>query len=64
MVLVTTGVDPRGLVVTEAGHARRPEEYRRRLVGYADGSVGGVRGWILHCLTAYADGAGLSPLRG
>jgi hypothetical protein len=62
MVLVATGVDPRGVVVSEAGHARRAGKYRRALDGYRDGSLVGVRSWILHCLTAYADGAALSPL--
>ncbi len=57
MVLVSAGVDPSGVVVTPAGHLRRSDAYGPALAGYADGGLNGVRGWLLHCLAAMADGA-------
>jgi hypothetical protein len=62
MVLVAAGVDPRGLIPVEAGHAASPGAYRSALAGYASGSVGGVRGWLLHSAAALSRGAELSPL--
>ena len=62
MVLVAGGVDPRGLVPVEAGHAESPAAYRSALAEYASGSVRGVRGWLLHCAAALSRGAELSRL--
>ena len=64
LVLIAAGVDPRGLVPVEAGHAESPAAYRAALAAYADGSVRGVRGWLLHCAAALGRGAELSGLRG
>ena len=61
-VLVAAGVDPRGLVPVEAGHAQEPAAYRSALVGYAAGSLAGVRGWLLHCARALGRGAEVSGL--
>ncbi|WP_375426628.1 oxidoreductase [uncultured Friedmanniella sp.] len=59
LVLISSGVDPRGAVPVEAGHAADPEAYGRGLAAYRSGSVGGVRGWLVHCATAVGRGAEL-----
>ncbi|MGI8457123.1 MAG: oxidoreductase [Propionibacteriaceae bacterium] len=63
LVLIEAGVDPRGALVPEAGHLAAGPRYATLLAGYADGSVTGVRDWILHCALALARGAEESPLR-
>lgn len=63
MVLISSGFDPRGVIVTEIGHQRRRDDYQRLLAGYASGGVAGVRDWILHVAQAAVDGAEASPLR-
>lgn len=62
MVLISSGFDPRGVIVTEVGHLRRRDDYDRLLSAYAVGSVVGVRDWILHVAQAAVDGAEASPL--
>lgn len=62
MVLISSGFDPRGVVVTEVGHLRRRADYQRLLGGYASGSIAGVRDWILHVAQAAVDGAEASPI--
>lgn len=62
MVLISSGFDPRGVIVTEVGHLRRQEDYLRLLSGYQGGSVAGVRDWILHVAQAAVDGAEVSPV--
>jgi hypothetical protein len=64
MVLISAGVDPRAVIVSEAGHAAHPDSYRVALRGYADGTLDGVRGWILHCAQALVIGATMSPVAG
>ena len=64
LVLISGGVDPRGLIPVEAGHAADPQGYRAALDGYATGSLTGVRDWLLHCVAALARGAELSAARG
>ena len=51
MVLISSGFDPRGVIVTEVGHLRRQADYSSQLRGYASGTVAGVRDWILHVAT-------------
>lgn len=60
LVLIAGGVDPRGLVPVEAGHADDPARYRAALAGYADGSLAGVREWLLYSADAVSRGAELS----
>ncbi len=63
LVLASRGVDPTSVTVPEAGHeAAGISAYRTRLAGYRDGGEGGVVAWLMHCATAYAAGATLSPL--
>ena len=64
MVLVSAGVDPRGAVPVEAGHADAEAAYRAGLAGYASGTLAGVKGWLLHCTTALGRAAELSALTG
>jgi hypothetical protein len=62
LVLIAAGLDPYGVIMVEAGHAESGTTYSQRLSGYADGSVSGVKGWLLHCAAAVARGAELSPV--
>jgi hypothetical protein len=63
MVLVSTGLDPVGMVNPETGHAAHPDAYRVALDGYRSGTLPGVRGWLLHCANAVAVAATLVPAR-
>jgi len=62
MVLIATGVDPRAVLVPEAGHLMRRGEYDSGLTAYRVGGATGVRDWLLHCARALASGAEASPL--
>ena len=61
LVLIAASVDPYGVIAVEAGHAERRRSYASDLAAYAEGSVAGVRGWLLRCAGAVARGAELSP---
>jgi hypothetical protein len=61
LVLIAAGVDPYGVIAVEAGHAERATSYASDLGAYAEGSVAGVRGWLLRCAGAVARGAELFP---
>jgi hypothetical protein len=63
LVLIEAGLDPYGVIVVEAGHAESRASYARALEAYAEGSVAGVKGWLLRCAAAVARGAELSPAR-
>ena len=63
LVLVSSGVDAKSLVVPEAGHLALRAAYESSLRRYADGTRAGVQAWLLHCAAAYAAGAEASPLR-
>jgi Fic family protein len=63
LVLVARGVDPKSLVVPEAGHLALRAAYESGLRRYADGGRPGLHAWLLHCASAYAAGAEASPLR-
>lgn len=62
LVLISAGVDPRGVIVVEAGHLASGPAYERGLQGYAGGGVAGVKNWLLHCARALSHGAEVSPL--
>jgi len=55
--LVSSGLDPKGLVLPEVAHLRREREYRAAAAGFAEGGPPGVGPWIVHCCTALAAGA-------
>jgi len=63
MVLISCGVDPRAVLVPEAGHLALRTAYVDALAGYSVGSPTAVRDWILHCARALAHGAEVSPVR-
>lgn len=62
MILIASGVDPRAVIVVEAGHLSQGATYEGALAAYGDGSVPGVRNWIVRCAQAVTRGAELSPL--
>ena len=62
MVLISCAVDPRAVLVPEAGHLALRTAYLDALTGYSVGSVPAVRDWILHCARALAHGAEVSPV--
>jgi len=62
LVLVDRGVDPASVTVPEAGHRALSPAYRGILRAYGEGDRAAVRQWLLHCASAYAKGAELSPL--
>lgn len=64
LVLVARGVDPKSLVVPEAGHLRLRKEYESNLRGYRDGGAAGVHSWLLYAAEGYAAGAEASPVAG
>lgn len=61
LVLITAGIDPRGVIVVEAGHQAAGGAYAAGLAGYADGGLLGVKGWLVHCATALGRAAEISP---
>ncbi len=63
LVLVSSGLDAKSLVVPEAGHLALRPAYESNLRAYADGGRAGVQAWLLYCAEAYAAGAEASPLR-
>jgi hypothetical protein len=54
LTLVERGLDPKSLVVVEAGHYELRDEYEQALTAYKDGDV---RPWVVHCAEAVAHGA-------
>ena len=62
LVLIAAGLDPYGVIVVEAGHAENAARYSSALEAYAEGSVAGVKAWLLRCAAAVARGAELSPI--
>jgi hypothetical protein len=62
LVLIAAGLDPYGVIVVEAGHAENGARYSAGLDGYAEGSMSGVKSWLLRCAAAVARGAELSPV--
>jgi hypothetical protein len=57
LTLVSSGLDPKGLIVPEVSHLRREREYRAAAAGFASGDPEAVGGWIVHCCTALTAGA-------
>jgi hypothetical protein len=63
LVLVSSGVDAKSLVVPEAGHLALRPAYESNLRAYAQGGGPGLQAWLLYAAEAYAAGAEASPLR-
>ncbi|MFE0691045.1 oxidoreductase [Streptomyces xiamenensis] len=50
IVLLGSGLDPKGVAPAEAGHAETgTEAYAQALAGYASGTAQGMAEWIAHC---------------
>lgn len=57
LTLVERGLDPKSLVVVEAGHRELGPAYGAALDGYASGTPSGIATWIVHCADAVVAGA-------
>jgi hypothetical protein len=57
LTLVERGLDPKSLVVVEAGHRELRSEYESAIEAYRTGTADGVRMWLLHCADAVVAGA-------
>jgi hypothetical protein len=57
LTLVDRGLDPKSLVVVEAGHRELGTAYEQALAAYASGTPDGVAAWIVHCAEALIAGA-------
>ncbi len=57
LTLVSSGLDPKGLVVPEVSHLRHEPQYRAAVASFANGGPAGVGGWIVHCCAALTAGA-------
>jgi hypothetical protein len=57
LTAVSSGLDPKGLVVPEVAHLRREREYRAAAAGFAQGGPEAVAQWIVHCCAALTAGA-------
>jgi hypothetical protein len=54
LALVERGLDPKSLVVVEAGHREHRDEYEAALSAYRNGDIAR---WLVHCADAVAYGA-------
>ncbi|MGH3857428.1 MAG: oxidoreductase, partial [Pseudonocardiaceae bacterium] len=57
LTVVSSGLDPKALVVPEVAHLHRELEYRAAAAGFAKGGAEAVGEWIVHCCTALSAGA-------
>lgn len=57
LCLIDRGLDPKSLVVIEAGHRELSSEYAEAIAAYRDGSASGVAHWLTHCAAAVEVGA-------
>jgi hypothetical protein len=57
LTLVERGLDPKSLVVVEAGHRELRTEYDAALDAYRDGTPAGLAQWLGHCADAVVAGA-------
>jgi len=57
LTLIGAGLDPRGLLPVEVGHAAREPEYTGAAGAYATGTPDGLRSWIKHCAAATEEAA-------
>jgi hypothetical protein len=52
LTLIADGLDPRGLIAPELGHAAREPEYTGTANAFSTGTPDGVRSWLKHCCTS------------
>lgn len=57
LTLVERGLDPKSLVVVEAGHRELRDEYAAALAAYRTETPEGIAQWLAHCAGAVAAGA-------
>ncbi len=57
LTLIERGLDPKSLVVVEAGHRELATEYESALAAYRSGTPDGVATWLRHCADAIVAGA-------
>lgn len=57
LTLIERGLDPKSLVVVEAGHRELRDAYDSALVAYRAGTPDGVARWLTHCADAVVAGA-------
>lgn len=57
LTLIDRGLDPKSLVVVEAGHRELADEYDAALAAYRTGTRDGIAMWLRHCGAAVAAGA-------
>lgn len=57
LTLIERGLDPKSLVVVEAGHRELRAEYEQAAAAYAQGTPDGIATWIRHCADAVVAGA-------
>jgi hypothetical protein len=57
LTVVSSGLDPKGLVVPEVAHLRHRREYRTAADGFASGHADAIGEWIMHCCAALTAGA-------
>ncbi|HJQ44427.1 MAG TPA: oxidoreductase [Jatrophihabitantaceae bacterium] len=57
LTLVERGLDPKSLVVVEAGHRELRDEYDAALAAYRTGAPDGIATWVRHCADALVAGA-------
>jgi hypothetical protein len=57
LTLISTGLDPRGLIAVDVGHQAREPEYVGAAGAFATGTADGVRAWLRHYATALEGGA-------
>jgi hypothetical protein len=57
LTLIERGLDPKSLVVIEAGHRELRAGYDAALAAYRTGTSDGIAGWLVHCADALVAGA-------
>lgn len=57
LTLIDRGLDPKSLVVVEAGHRELAAEYPAALDAYRTGTPDGIAEWLRHCAAAVVAGA-------
>jgi hypothetical protein len=57
LTLIERGLDPKSLVVIEAGHRDLAADYAEALDAYRSGTPEGIAGWLRHCAAAVVAGA-------
>ena len=57
LTLIERGLDPKSLVVIEAGHRDLAAEYTAALESYRAGTPDGIAEWLRHCAAAVVAGA-------